>query len=78
VRRWFLVLSAIAAAFACSRLHAHADNSDRKALGFEVASVKPGRIGGERIGMAMRGEQLRATNLPLRVILQWAYNKHGS
>src|SRR6516165_5926563 len=43
-------------------------------LEFEVASVKAGRTGSERIGVGLRGEELHATNLPLRTITQWAYN----
>jgi uncharacterized protein (TIGR03435 family) len=40
-------------------------------LEFDVASVKIGS--GERIGVGIRGEEVRATNLPLRTIVQWAY-----
>jgi hypothetical protein len=39
-------------------------------LEFDVASVKIGS--GERIGVGIRGEEVRATNLPLRTIVQWA------
>jgi len=41
---------------------------------FEVASVKPGLPGGQRVGVGIRGDELRATNMPLRLIVQWAYN----
>jgi uncharacterized protein (TIGR03435 family) len=48
--------------------------SSEAALQSEVASVKPGRRGSERIGVGIRGGEVRATNMPLRFILQWAYN----
>jgi uncharacterized protein (TIGR03435 family) len=43
-------------------------------LEFDVASVKAGTAGSERIGVGIRGNELHATNLPLRTITQWAYN----
>jgi uncharacterized protein (TIGR03435 family) len=43
-------------------------------LEFDVASVKPGAPGSERIGVGIRGEEVRVSNLPLRTITQWAYN----
>jgi uncharacterized protein (TIGR03435 family) len=43
---------------------------------FEVASVKPGAPGSQRAGFNMRGSELRGTNMPLRFIIEQAYDIH--
>ena len=57
---------------ACAALLVQSASAQK--LEFDVASVKAGQPGGERIGVGIRGDELHATNLPLRTITQWAYN----
>ena len=47
---------------------------DQKPLAFEVASIKRGQPGTQRFGVNIRGSEVRAVNMPLRLIVNWAYN----